>query len=213
MRFLVSGPVSSILPSALDLDHAAWTEFLFELGVLRIIRALRLFFGVEVVEVAQELVEAVVGRQHLVEIAQMVLAELTGHVAMVLEQFGKSRVLLRETFLCARQADLQQAGSKRALTGEERRPTGGAALPAVPVGEQRPFVGDTVDVGCLVAHHAAVVGADIEPTDVVAPDNQDVGFVCGLGCGVQQDKRKQAYGHARVKEIPFSLFHYSLSFH
>ena len=51
---------------------------------------------------------------------------------------------------------------------------GGAALLAVPVGEQRTLGGDAVDVGRLVAHHAVVVGADVELADVVAPDDDDV---------------------------------------
>ena len=42
---------------------------------------LRLLFGVQVVEVAEELVEPVVGRQELVLVAEVVLAELAGGVA------------------------------------------------------------------------------------------------------------------------------------
>ena len=43
-----------------DLEHAARAELLAELRVLRIVGILRLLLGVEVVEVAEELVEAVV---------------------------------------------------------------------------------------------------------------------------------------------------------
>ena len=39
-----------------------------------------------------------------------------------------------------------------------------------------PSLRDTVDVRRLVAHHAHVVGADVEAADVVAPDDEDVGF-------------------------------------
>jgi hypothetical protein len=42
---------------------------------------LRLLFGVQVVEVAEELVEPVVGRKELVLVAEMVFAELAGGVA------------------------------------------------------------------------------------------------------------------------------------
>ena len=38
-------------------------------------------------------------------------------------------------------------------------------------------LGDTIDVRRFVAHHAAVVGADVEPADVVAPDHQDIGLL------------------------------------
>src|SRR5262249_38579705 len=37
-----------------------------------------------------------------------------------------------------------------------------------------PLLGDAVDVGSAIAHHAAVVGADVPVTDVVAPDHEDV---------------------------------------
>ena len=102
IRFLVSGPVFSIvclptLPNCridgrvvlvgrLALQHAARAELLPEIRVLRIVGVFRLFLGVEVVEVAEELVEAVHGRQVLVAVAEMVLAELAGGVAEVLEE-------------------------------------------------------------------------------------------------------------------------------
>ena len=104
MRFLVSGPVSSIfclptLPqrgssvgSSLSVAQEWMTprgpNFLRKFGKSfsgRVVVHLRLFFGVEVIEVAEELVEAVIGRQHVVEIAEVVLAELAGRVALVLE--------------------------------------------------------------------------------------------------------------------------------
>ncbi len=53
--------------------------------VLRVVGMRRVFHRVEVIEVAEELVEAVHGRQEFVEIAQVVLAELTGGVAHRLE--------------------------------------------------------------------------------------------------------------------------------
>ena len=53
---------------------------------------------------------------------------------------------------------------------------GGAGLLAVVVGEDRAFAGDAVDVGRAVAHHAAIVGADVPVADVVAHDDQDVGL-------------------------------------
>ena len=74
----------------------------------------------------------------------------------------------------AGQADLGQAGADRRLAGDEGGAAGGAALLAVPVGEDRAFSADAVDVGRAVAHDPHVVGADIEPADVVAHDEQDV---------------------------------------
>jgi hypothetical protein len=61
--------------------HPARTEAQAELGALGIIGMLGLILGVEVIEVAEELVEPVGGRQELISVAEMVLAELTGRIA------------------------------------------------------------------------------------------------------------------------------------
>ena len=159
-------------------QDAARAEPRLEIGILgrlRIVGILRLFLGVQVVEIAEELVEAVDGGQKLVAVAQMVLAELAGGVAERLEQFGERRVLVGQSFLGARQADLEQAGAEAALPGDECGASGGAGLLGVEVGEDRALFGDAVDVGRAVAHHAAVVGADVPVADVVTEDDEDVG--------------------------------------
>ena len=89
MRFLLSGPVLDLLRAVRvrpAVDHAARPVLLAHLRILEVVRMLRLVLGVEVVERAEELVEAVRGRQMLVEVAEVVLAELPGHVALRLEQ-------------------------------------------------------------------------------------------------------------------------------
>ena len=162
---------------ARGLDHAARSELLLELRVLRIVRVLGFLLGVEVVEVAEELVKAVVGRQHLVQVAQMILAVLRGHVALFLQQPGDGRVLYGYAFLCPRQTDLEQAGAQWTLAGDERRASGRATLLAIPVREQSAFLRDAVNVGRLVAHHAAVITTWVIPADVIAPEDEDVGFL------------------------------------
>ena len=98
MRFLVSGPVSSIvclptLPkrgsivgSSISVAQVCSTprgpNFFAERGVLRIVLVLRLLLGIQMVEIAEELVEAVHRRQELVLVAEMVLAELPGGIAL-----------------------------------------------------------------------------------------------------------------------------------
>ena len=129
------------------------------------------------VEVAEELVEAVHGRQELILVAQMVLAELAGGVAVRLEQFGDGRVFLLQADVGAGHADLGQAGADRVLAGDEGGAAGGAALLGVVVGEGDAFVADAVDVGRAIAHLAAAVVADVPPADVVAPENENVGFL------------------------------------
>ena len=78
---------------------------------------LRLILGVEVIEIAEELVEAVNGRQEFVAVAEMILAELAGGVTLRLEQIGNGRVLVRQPLLRRRQADLQES---RAQSGSGR---------------------------------------------------------------------------------------------
>ena len=161
------------------MDHAAGLVLLDHLRIFEVVLVLELLLRVEVVQRAEELVEPVRGRQRLVGVAQVVLAELRGHVALRLEKFGDRDVARLQAFLRAGQADLQQAGAEAGLAGDETRPAGRAALLAVPVGEERTFPGNAVDVRRLVAHHAQVVGADVPVADVVAPQNQDVRFLCG----------------------------------
>ena len=52
--------------------------------LLRVVGVRGVFHRVEVIEVAEELVEAVDGRQELIEVAEVVLAELAGGVAHAL---------------------------------------------------------------------------------------------------------------------------------
>ena len=189
-----------------SVHHAARAELLPERRVLRIVRILRLLLRIQVVEVAEALVEAVDRGQMLVAVAEVVLAELAGHVAERLEQLGDGRVGLGQAFRCARQADLGEAGADGRLAGDERRASGGAALLAIPVGEQRAFLGDAVDVRRLVAHHALVVGADVELADVVAPDDEDVGLVCrGYRAGCQNQTDNDHYEHMKYFRFHFLL--------
>src|SRR6185295_2794127 len=100
------------------MEHTARTESLLELGTFRVVRVLRLLLGIQVIEVAEELVEAMNRRDEVVAIAQVVLAELTGGIALGLEQVGDRRVLVGEPLGSAREADLQQAGADRRLAGD-----------------------------------------------------------------------------------------------
>ena len=56
--------------------------------------------GVQVIEVAEELVEAVHGGQEFVAIAEMVLAELPGRIALRLQQLGYGRIFGGQAFFC-----------------------------------------------------------------------------------------------------------------
>ena len=165
-------------------DDPAGAEVLAEVGevlLARVVVELGLLLGVEVVEVAEELVEAVGRRQELVAVAEVVLAELPGAVAPRLEGGGDGGVLGAQPDVGARHAHLGQPGAVGVLAGDERRPPGGAALLAVVVGEAGALGGDPVDVRGAVAHQPVAVAAEVADADVVAPDDEDVR---GLGHGV-----------------------------
>ena len=124
IRSLVSGPVSSMrwVPSPFGpgVDDAAWAEPLAEVGELllgRVVVELRLLLGVEVVEVAEELVEPVGGRQELVAVTEVVLAELPGGVAERLQRGRDRRVLGPQADVGARHA---RPWSARCGTGSDR---------------------------------------------------------------------------------------------
>ena len=163
------------------LDHAARLVGRDDgiLGILRPVGAFRLFFGVQVIEVAEEHIEAVLGRQVLVAVAEVVLAELRGVVAMRLERLRDGDVAILQAHRGARHADLGQAGAAWRLARDEARPSGRAAVLRVVVREYRAFLGDAVDVRRGVADHAAGVGADVRLPDVIAEDHQDVWFLRG----------------------------------
>ena len=134
-------------------DHAARPVFVEEgLVVARVVRVLHLGVCVQVVEVAVEFVEAVRGRQELVAVAQVVLAELAGAVAQRLEHLRDRRVLVRKSLRRADQPDFRQANAHGVLAGDEPGASRGATLFAVVVGEDRALLGDAVDVGRTVTH-------------------------------------------------------------
>ena len=136
-----------------------------------------LFLSIQVVQVTKELVEAMIRWKMLIQITEVVLAILGGHVAMVLQEARNRRIFFRDALFRAWQTNLQQTGSKRTLPGKKSCTPSGTALLSVPIGKHCAIGGDAIDVGGSVAHHAAIVRAGIEPADIVTPDYQDVRLV------------------------------------
>ena len=144
--------------------------------VLRVVEPVRIGHRVEVIEVAEELVEAVHGRQVLVQIAQVVLAELSGGVAQRLQHGGDRHRLVGHADIGAGLADGRQARAYGQFAGDKVRAARRAARLGVVVGEQHAFGGQLVEVRRLAGHDAPMIGADIEPADIVAHDDKDVGL-------------------------------------
>jgi hypothetical protein len=162
-------------------QYTSRAEALLELGVLEVVRVLGFLLGVQVVEVAEELVEPVLRRQVLVAVPEVVLAELAADVTERLQELSERGILRFQSEIGAGQANLRQSGADRRLTRQECRAASGAALLAVPVGEEATLLRDAIDVRRLVAHDAEVVGGDVVPTDVVSPDDEDVRSLSCVG--------------------------------
>ena len=139
----------------------------------------------------------------LITVALMVFSELASHVALTLEHGGHGAVGLLPAFLRAGQADFGHAGANRGRATDEGCAACGAGLLGVVVGEADAFFGDAVDVRCFVAHHAAVVVADVPGSDIVTPDDEDVGFL--LLRLSRRTEARQAEGEGDNSDVSWSI--------
>src|SRR5262249_10110862 len=150
-------------------EHAPGAEPLLERRIARVVRLLRVLLGMEVIEIAEELVEAVHRRKKFVLVTKMVFAELACGVTQGFQQFRDRRVLGRKAQIRARHPDLGEARSDRVLAGDKRGAPGRAALLSIVIGEGRTLMSDPGDVRRPVAPFAAIVEADGPTADIVAP--------------------------------------------
>src|SRR6516165_480683 len=104
----------------------------------------------------------------------MVLAELPGRVAERFERGSKRARLVRNTDIGAGLTNCSQSGAKRDLPGAEIGAAGGAARFGVVIGEAHAIGGKLVEIWRLAGHDALVIGADIEPADVVTHDHENI---------------------------------------
>ena len=128
MRLRLSGPVSSMvcLPTRAQVRLHRWdrrlSSFGLEYAARRVcthvcgvifwpVRTLGLFLGIKVIEVAEELVEAMHCRQKFVPVAKVVLAELACRIAEGFERLGDGDVSRLKSDRRAGNANLGQAGA------------------------------------------------------------------------------------------------------
>ena len=71
------------------------------------------------VKVAKKLVKPVDRRQKNIPVTEMVLANLRGGVAVLLEQLADSRIFVLQSLFRAWHADLEQPGAERMLPEDE----------------------------------------------------------------------------------------------
>jgi hypothetical protein len=129
---------------------------------------------IQMIKVAEELIEPVYGRQVFVQVAEMVLAELTRRVAHRPHYRGDGRRGIGHTDVGTGLANRGQTRTDRQLAGNEGSAPGGAARLGIIVGEHHALGGKLIQVRRPAGHDAAVIGADVEPADVVAHDDQDI---------------------------------------
>ncbi|MNM64891.1 hypothetical protein D3C81_763070 [compost metagenome] len=176
--------------------------------IFRPIGTLGFFLGIEVVQVAEELVKTVIARQELIAVTQMVLAELTGRIAPSLECLRNGNVARLQADWRPGHSDFGQASTQRRLAGDERRTSCGATVLRVVVSEHHAFVGNAIDVRCLIADHAMAIGTDVGLADIVAEDHQNIGFIRRPGCRRKAYQRDAHQGHPRQ---PRALVFHDLS--
>ena len=138
--------------------------------------------GIEMVEVAEELIEPMIAREMTILISEMVLTELAGDITEGLQQFGDGRILFHDSFFGTGEAHFKQSCPEGRLSGDESRATGRATILSVPIGEQCTLLRDAIDVGGLVPQHAAIVATGIIPPYIIAPDDEDVGLFLVYWC-------------------------------
>src|SRR6267142_1693230 len=109
-------------------------------------------------------------------IAEMVLAELAGVVALVEQKLCYRRGARPQPGRAAGQLRRNHSRAQRMHAGEEGVAPGGAALLGIISHEERAIVSDAVDVRRLANHQATMVDARLHNADVVAHDEDDVGL-------------------------------------
>jgi hypothetical protein len=165
-----------------------------ELILVRVVELLGLLFGVQVIQVSVELVEAVNRRQVLVQVAEVVLAELPCRITQWLEQLGDGGILGRPANVHTGDADFAHSGAIDALPADERCASGRAALLTVGIGKAHPLAGNAIDIRRAVTHHAIAVATQVADADVVSPDHQDVRLAIRHGTPFAQPRPKQLCG-------------------
>ena len=160
----------------------------------------RVFHRVEVIEIAEELVEPVDGGQKLIEIAQVIFAELAGGIALRFERGGNGAGFRRYADFGTGLADRGHARANRKFAHDEVRATRRATRLGVIVGEQHSLLGQLVEVRRPPGHHAAMVGANVPHPDVIAHDEEDVGLLV-LRLGWSDRAEKHGGGHKQQQAV------------
>ena len=114
------------------------------------------------------------GWQVFVFVAEVILAKLPGRIAERLERSGNCARLFRHSDVGAGLTDGCQPSSQRKFASDEIRAPCCATRFRIVVGKDHPFGRKLVEARRFAGHHAAMIGADIEPADVIAHDDENI---------------------------------------
>src|SRR6266516_6538511 len=127
-------------------------------------------------------------------VAEMVLAELAGAVAQIVEERGESGRPGPQVGRAARELRRDHARAQRIHAREEGIAPGRATLLSVVGHHDRAFFRNPVNVWRFPDHQAAMIAARLHPADVIAHDEQDIGFLVLRLCRSDYaEKRSRRY--------------------
>ena len=158
------------------LDHAARPERFTEGRIFRVIRVFRLFFSVQVIQVAEELIKPVRGWQELIAVAEVVFTKLTRGITQLLKRAGNRNIFFLQALRRTRHTDFTHPGTEWHLTRNESGTAGSRTLLGVVGGKFRPLSRDAVDVRGFIPHGALVIGTQVPVTNVITENHHNVRF-------------------------------------
>ena len=107
-------------------------------------------------------------------VTQVVLAELAGVIAEVVQELGERGRAGPQIRWAARQLRRDHAGAQWGHAGEESVAPGRAALLGVVAHKLGALVANAVNVGRFAESETSLVADDLHPADVIAHDEEDV---------------------------------------
>src|SRR5947208_11485282 len=144
-------------------------------------------------------------------VAEMVLAELAGRVAEVVQELGESGRPGPQVGRAARELRRDHARAQRIHAREEGIAPGRATLLSVVGHHDRAFFRNPVNVGRFPDHQSAVITARLHPADIIAHDEQDIWFLV-LRLGWDDRAEKRSGGYKQRQAIKYYVSFHSLVF-
>src|SRR4029450_2663015 len=143
-------------------------------------------------------------------VAEMVLAELAGRVAQIVEERGERRGPGSQVGRAARELRGNHARAQRIHAREEGVAPGGATLLSVIGHEFRAFFRDPVDVWRIPDHQALMIATRLHYADIIAHDEQDIWFLI-LRRGGRDRATKRSRGYKQRQAVmDYVSFHFCL---